>query len=116
MASLSKINLGLLWACVAGTASGTVWTFNNIAWIYDAQGRYPEALTTYEKTLAIRRELGDRAGEGITLNNLGLVYLQIKDFSKARENFEAACRIFERLRGEVRIRSESFLAASFNLS
>ena len=37
MVSLSKLNLGLLWACVAGTASGCFWVFNNIAWAADVE-------------------------------------------------------------------------------
>ena len=28
----------------------------------------------YDKELAIRREIGDRPGEGLSLSNIGLVY------------------------------------------
>ncbi len=39
-----------------------------------SQGRYAEALEAYQQALAILREVGDRAGEGATLNNIGGVY------------------------------------------
>ena len=39
---------------------------------YEA-GRYDQALNNYEQALVIAREVGDRAGEGATLNNIGEV-------------------------------------------
>ncbi|MDQ2717764.1 MAG: CHAT domain-containing protein, partial [Chloroflexota bacterium] len=44
---------------------------NNLAMISRATGHPHEALRLYEQALAIRREVGDRAGEGTTLNNMG---------------------------------------------
>jgi tetratricopeptide (TPR) repeat protein len=38
------------------------------------QGQYPEALNYYQHALVIYREVENRAGEGITLNNIGDVY------------------------------------------
>src|SRR5690348_4480398 len=38
------------------------------------QGKFREALETFEKVLLICREIGDTAGVATTLNNLGKVY------------------------------------------
>jgi tetratricopeptide (TPR) repeat protein len=42
--------------------------------VYSALGQKEKALGLYEQALAVMREVGDRGGEGTTLNNLGLVY------------------------------------------
>ncbi|MEM7134244.1 MAG: tetratricopeptide repeat protein [Chloroflexota bacterium] len=42
--------------------------------MYDATGKPKEALALYEQALPIMREVGDRAGEATTLNNMALVY------------------------------------------
>ncbi len=40
---------------------------------YD-RGQYREALNHFQQGLVIIREVGNRAGEGATLNNIGVVY------------------------------------------
>ncbi len=45
-------------------------TLNNIGRIYLFRGQYAKALQYFEKSQAIRQDIGDVAGEGITLNNL----------------------------------------------
>ncbi|MBN1878279.1 MAG: tetratricopeptide repeat protein, partial [Anaerolineae bacterium] len=55
------------------------------------------ALATYEQALAILQEVGDRAGEGTTLNNMGWVYLSEKDLTQARHCLEAALEIAEQV-------------------
>ena len=47
---------------------------NNLAWTYDDLGQRSEALRLYEEALPIRREVGDRAGEATTLNNMAGMY------------------------------------------
>ena len=49
-------------------------TLNNIGVVYGRQGRYTEALEAHQKALAIRREVGDRLGEGATQVNIGTIY------------------------------------------
>ena len=48
---------------------------------------------TLEQALAISREIGDRPGEGWTLNNLGRAYAVLGQQVKAQESYEAALRI-----------------------
>lgn len=42
--------------------------------MYDALGQKQQALEYYGQALAIRKEVGDRAGEGMTLHNIGMIY------------------------------------------
>ncbi|MCB8982188.1 MAG: tetratricopeptide repeat protein [Ardenticatenaceae bacterium] len=58
-------------------------------------------MTTYETALAILRELGNRAGEGTTLNNIGLVYKSQGRYELALTTYEVALAI----RREVRDRA-----------
>ena len=46
-------------------------------------GNYPEALRYYEESLALKRDLGDRAGEAITLGNIGIVYGLLGNYPEA---------------------------------
>jgi CHAT domain-containing protein/Tfp pilus assembly protein PilF len=57
------------------------------------QSQYLQAISYFERVLAIRREVGDRAGEGTTLNNLGEVYRQLSQYAKAIEYYEQALAI-----------------------
>ena len=69
---------------------------NNLAWAYQALGDPRRALGTYENALEIRREVGDRAGEGTTMNNIGLVSSsRLGDRQRALQSFERALRIFQ---------------------
>jgi hypothetical protein len=45
-----------------------------MAGVYDATGQPQRALALYQEALPIRREVGHRAGEATTLNNMALVY------------------------------------------
>ena len=55
--------------------------------------RSQEALIYFEKALRIRREVGDRRGEGVTLNNLGLVYNALGKQQEALSYFQQALDI-----------------------
>jgi tetratricopeptide (TPR) repeat protein len=53
-------------------------------------GRIHQAQEYYEKALVILRDLGDRLGEGATLNNLGRVYADLGKNEEALLHFEQA--------------------------
>jgi tetratricopeptide (TPR) repeat protein len=64
-------------------------------------GNFDQALTLwqtalgyFEQALTIRREIGDRAGEASTLNNIGLVHHNRGDWQPALSYFEKARSIF----------------------
>ena len=53
----------------------------------------PESLTLYEEALPITREVGDRAGEATTLNNMAVVYRATGQPQKALQLYEEALPI-----------------------
>ncbi|MDZ8226913.1 tetratricopeptide repeat protein [Nostoc sp. ChiVER01] len=57
------------------------------------RGEYPKALQTYQRVLEIRRKLGDKAGIGQTLNNIGLIYSIFQQNDKALEILQQALTI-----------------------
>jgi tetratricopeptide (TPR) repeat protein len=56
--------------------------------VYKDQGRWAEAIASYEQSLATLRELGDRHGVAQTLNNLGLVYANQGRWAEAIASYE----------------------------
>jgi tetratricopeptide (TPR) repeat protein len=67
------------------------------------QARYLEALEYYERSLAIRQEIGDRRGEAILLNNIGLVYNNLGQYEQALSYYQQALPITQEIgdrRGE----------------
>lgn len=50
-------------------------TQKNISEVYQAQGRYAEALKVSLEALAIQREVGEQLGEASVLGNIGEIYL-----------------------------------------
>jgi tetratricopeptide (TPR) repeat protein len=56
-------------------------------------GSWDESLQTWQAARACYRAEGDRAGEGVTLNNIGQVYDAQGRYAEALEQFEAALAI-----------------------
>jgi tetratricopeptide (TPR) repeat protein len=56
--------------------------------------QFEDALTSYQQTLAIKREARDRYGEGQTLNNLGNAYGELRRFEEASISYQQALAIF----------------------
>jgi len=69
-----------------------------MALVYGIQERYGEALAAYEQALAIRREVGDQVGEGITLISKGAVYHAQGRYEKALEAYQQGMEILEAVR------------------
>lgn len=55
--------------------------------------RYDDALPLFEQSLALRREIGDKAGEGATLNNIGNIYRAWGDYETALPYLEQSLTI-----------------------
>jgi tetratricopeptide (TPR) repeat protein len=54
------------------------------------QGQHREALNYFQQALDIRREVGDRAGEGATLDNIGFVYDSQGLYDQALKTYQDA--------------------------
>ncbi len=67
--------------------------------IYDAgddlfeRGQWRESLPKYEAALTCYREIADREGEALALNQIGSVYLELSDYQAALAYFEQALPI-----------------------
>ena len=62
---------------------------------YEAQGEYLKALSYYSKGLAIQKKRKDPA-VGITVSNIGNVYLKMKNNAKAFDFFNQAQQLFQK--------------------
>lgn len=67
-------------------------TLNNISQIFKARGEYGRALDL-EGSLAIQREIGDRAGLIPTLHNMAKIALQTKDSQRAVSYWSEALQL-----------------------
>ncbi|ASC73061.1 hypothetical protein XM38_040230 [Halomicronema hongdechloris C2206] len=65
--------------------------------MYDNLGQYEQALGYYQDALVIRQEIGDRAGEGVTLNNIGAVYDNLGQYEQALGYFQDALAISQEI-------------------
>jgi DNA-binding SARP family transcriptional activator len=76
-------------ATLAGAREGEGWVRHNLGHAL-TRTRDPEALQHLERALAIRRALGDRAGEAQTAVSLGEVHFKISGPAAAVEPFQVA--------------------------
>jgi CHAT domain-containing protein len=64
------------------------------AGIYRDQGRLEEALSTADQALALRKQIRDANGEGVTLSSLGSTYFRLNRFGDALNAFQRSTQIF----------------------
>src|SRR5205823_2843623 len=58
-----------------------------------AQGDYASARMSFEESLSIHRELGDRRGIAVSLGNLGSLAYRMSDHASARALYEESLKI-----------------------
>ena len=61
--------------------------------MYESVGEYEKSREHLEKSLAIRKEFGDRAGEACCYGDLGAVYQSAGEYEKSREYHEKSLAI-----------------------
>lgn len=61
------------------------------------RSQFREALESYQQVLRLRREIGDKAGEGETLINIGVVYRVLGQYPQAKASLEQALEIAKSL-------------------
>lgn len=64
--------------------------------IYEQLGKLEESLKYHENALAIKRKANDPAGQANTLNNMGMLELKIRNYSRAENLLNDALKIQER--------------------
>lgn len=90
-------------------------SFNAIGLRYHKAGNYEEALKNYEKALSIAQEIGDIAGKGMILNNIGYIKWAQKDFDSAMGYFKDSIDIYEQFIGEIQTSVEKIdISDEFN--
>ena len=57
--------------------------------------RFEEAITAYQDAAAIYREIGDRHGEGMALDNLGTALAEVRRFEEAITAHQDSAAIFQ---------------------
>ena len=66
---------------------------NQIAYIYWEQNVSKEAITYFQKSLEINKELGNLNAVKNIYSNLGFIYAEINEYQKALENFSETLKI-----------------------
>ncbi|CAF5175922.1 unnamed protein product, partial [Rotaria magnacalcarata] len=74
----------------ASTDSDIAYIYHQLGWLKVDQGKYPEAVKFYEKSLEIKRKTlpEDDASLADTYGNIGVVYNNMGEYSKALEYYE----------------------------
>jgi tetratricopeptide (TPR) repeat protein len=67
--------------------------YNLIGSIHHAQGRYAEALESYQKALAIFERIGDQQGIANCYNNIGVINVAQGRYAEALESYQKALTI-----------------------
>jgi CHAT domain-containing protein len=88
---------GLEFMGVETSQASTVDSLLQIGETYYAQGQYAQALECYTLALKFQREINDRAGEGRTLNDIGLVTADQRQYTQALDAYQQALDITREL-------------------
>lgn len=69
--------------------------------MYKAWGQYDKVVSYYEKSLAIKRELKDRPGEGISLHCIGTVYSEWGQYDGAEQYYQKALAVYREVKNRL---------------
>jgi tetratricopeptide (TPR) repeat protein len=73
--------------------------------LHHLQGEYPQARQRYEESLAIERELGNRAGIASSLHQLGVLHHLQGEYPQARQRYEESLAVERELGNRAGIAS-----------
>ena len=66
---------------------------NNIGYIYRMQKDYSRALSYYNRSLVIARQMDDKAFLATTLSNIGKIHEAENNFTQALSHYEQALKL-----------------------
>ncbi|HTN22326.1 MAG TPA: sensor histidine kinase [Pelobium sp.] len=69
--------------------------YHNLAVVYEAQSDFEEAIKLNQKSLEIKKQIGDKIGVANSLNNLGGIYDQKGNYPKAVALYKQAYTIYK---------------------
>jgi len=81
--------------------AGRAEALNNLAYIYQRQGKFDRALSLCEEGLQLRQELGDEYGIALSLNTRGIIFERQDHPSRALKSSREALKLFQAI-GEER--------------
>lgn len=69
--------------------------YNIFGLYYECSTKFDSAIVWHQKTLDLRRAIGDKRGEGETLNNMAVLFVKQKRFAEALEHYRAAIQLMQ---------------------
>lgn len=82
---------------------GAALALKNVGIVYYMQGKYVEAINTWQESKAMFDSIGDKPGVANILSNLGAIYFNQSDAANALEYYLKALKIAEELSDSLRI-------------
>jgi tetratricopeptide (TPR) repeat protein len=73
---------------------------NAMAYMQEANGDLPKAVTLYEQALSLAASSGNKEAGAAIYNNLGVVYRQLGDLPRARNSYLKAMSIYEQVNNQ----------------
>ncbi|MEH1918549.1 tetratricopeptide repeat protein [Nostoc sp.] len=70
--------------------------FTSLGNAYHSLGQYQETIKWHEKSLHIKREIGDQKGQATSLGNLGNAYDSLGQYPKAIDYYQKSLEIFQK--------------------
>ncbi|MBT3756088.1 MAG: tetratricopeptide repeat protein [Candidatus Cloacimonetes bacterium] len=80
-------------------------SLNNIAVVFEEQGKIDEALYNYQKALVLKQKVGDKYGYANTSKNLGNIFLLKKDYAHVDHYLGQSLKIAEEIKARDIIKS-----------
>ena len=80
---------------------GEAQSYNDLGIVYINQGNFPQALDHFNKSMEIRKHLGDTSGMASLYNKIGIVHQKQGNLKLALENQINALKIYEHLQQDL---------------
>jgi signal transduction histidine kinase len=80
---------------------GEAQAYNDLGIVYIDRGEFQQALDYFDKSMLIRKQLGDTAGMGSLYNKMGIVHQKQGNLKLALDNQIKALKIYEQLKQDL---------------